>query len=145
MKFIHTAIIVPGLTILLENYFILCYACAAKKYKLCSAGIWRKGQRPIFVKMKLEAKSVYNKCVWDTCSQEILGMIHRTQLKPLLYEHKEPGRKMNEELPVLDMKPEMAKVTNSYCTWSIGVGFGGTDEHKNESAKLNTHDDRYYE
>lgn len=95
--------------------------------------------------MKLEAKSVYNKCVRDTCSQEILGMIHRTQVKPLLYEHKEPGRKMNEELPVLDMKPEMAKVTNNYCTWSVGVGFRGTDKHKNESAKLNTRDDRYHE
>lgn len=64
-----------------------------KNISLYSAGIWRKGQRLIFVKMKLEAKSVYKKCGWDTYSQEILGMIHKTQLKPLLYEHKEPGRK----------------------------------------------------
>lgn len=65
--------------------------------------------------MKPKAKSVYYKCVWETCSQEILGMIHKTQLKPSLYEHKEPGSKMDEELLIQDLKPEMAEVTNSYC------------------------------
>jgi len=65
--------------------------------------------------MKLETKSVYNKYVWNTCSQDILGMIHRTQLKPLLYKHKGPGRKMDEELLIQDMKPETAEATNSYC------------------------------
>lgn len=95
--------------------------------------------------MKQEAKPMYNKCVWDTCSREILGTIHKTQVKPLLYEHKEPGRKMDEELLVQDMKPETAEVTNSYCNWSIGVGFRGTDKHKNEGAKLNTSDDRHHE
>lgn len=95
--------------------------------------------------MKLEAKSVYNKYVWDTCSQEILGMILKTQLKPLLYEHKEPGRNMDKELLVQDMKSETAEVTNSYCNWSIGVGFRSTVKHKDEGAKLNTSDDIHCE
>lgn len=52
---------------------------------------------------------------------------------------------MGEELLVQDMKPEMVEVTNSYCNWSTGVGFRGTEKHEDEGAKLNTSDDRHCE
>lgn len=52
---------------------------------------------------------------------------------------------MAEELLVQSMKPEMIEVTNSYCNWSIGVGFRGTENHEDEGAKLNTSADRHCE